>query len=224
MFIIYYPIYYLQEKNGTELVERYHTRGWSQQEANQTMVHKGTVEISRVSESQHTAALGLITTALYKVRVGFSRYETSACLKPWSQTVNGSVKHGSGFEKVLCFSSIRQGLGESFEVAPSQQKRFIWYQEKQSIIWATVTDCPMRDVDLVVYSFPKLPPYTLHLSLVFSFSIIFYKLSVFNISSSASWMHSSKIPHKSGKQSLGTCKEMIMKNSFLKVELSNFGA
>lgn len=131
MFIIYYLIYYLQEKNGTELVERYHTRGWSQQEANQTMVHKGTVEISRVSESQHTAALELITTALYKVRVGFSRYETSASLKPWSQTVNGSVKHGSGFEKVLCFSSIRQGLGESFEVAPSQQKRFIWYQEKQ---------------------------------------------------------------------------------------------
>lgn len=132
IFYVYYILSYIlfAGKNGTELVGRYHTRGWSQQEANQTMVHKGTVEISRVSESQHTAALGLITTALYKVRVGFSRYETSASLKPWSQTINGSVKHGSGFEKVHCFSSIRQGLGESFEVAPSQQKRFIRYQEK----------------------------------------------------------------------------------------------
>lgn len=90
MFIIYYLINYLQEKNGTEkdiiqgdevirkLIKQWYTRG------------RG--EISTVSETQYTAAfLGLITKALYKLRGGFSGYETSASLKPWSQTITGSA-------------------------------------------------------------------------------------------------------------------------------------
>lgn len=56
MFIIYYLINYLQEKNGTELVESYHTSGWSQQEANQTMVHKGkSGDLKGVRDSVHSS-------------------------------------------------------------------------------------------------------------------------------------------------------------------------
>lgn len=49
-----------------ESTESSHTVGRCQQEASQAMLHKGNTEhLKRVSQTEPTAALGLLTTALW---------------------------------------------------------------------------------------------------------------------------------------------------------------
>jgi len=126
--------------------ENYYTMGQSQQEANQTMLHKvGMTYLKGVGDKVH---IGLGTDSLSLLgRVGFSESELRVCSSPrsWSQVNTGPVKHSPGLEKESC--PIHQGksqIGPALTVKDSSvwgwllQMGYVW-GDTGGISWHPIT-------------------------------------------------------------------------------------